>query len=154
MSKALRYTAVIFAVVVAAFAAAQLVQPDFNNPPVDRGRTLQAQLGASDPLVSIVGRACRDCHSNQTRWPSYTRVAPLSWLMSYGVKKGRDIVNFSDWGGYTVAQRQELMAVSCSAVSKRTMTGSIYIYLHPEAQLSQEDIATICNSARQASTQR
>ncbi len=43
-------------------------------------------------------RACYDCHSNETIWPWYSNVAPVSWLVQRDVEEGRDEVNFSEWG--------------------------------------------------------
>jgi hypothetical protein len=83
-----------------------------------------------------------------TVWPAYTRVAPLSWVIAYAVTKGRDAVNFSEWGAYTPEQQRSLMALSCQDASQGKMPG-IYARLQPETQLSAEDIDTICTAARQ-----
>lgn len=85
---------------VLAFAAAQLVRPNRTNPPTDASRTIRGEAGSG--LVSVLDRSCRDCHSNQTVWPSYTRVAPVSWLMAYAVSEGRKAVNES-WQGLVAA---------------------------------------------------
>jgi hypothetical protein len=45
----------------------------------------------------LAERACFDCHSNQTRWPWYSYVAPASWLVAYDVTEGREHLNFSEW---------------------------------------------------------
>src|SRR3954471_20544503 len=47
---------------------------------------------------SLAQRACFDCHSNETQWPLYTRVAPVSWLVTFDVLRGRRNLNFSAWG--------------------------------------------------------
>ena len=64
---------------------------DHANPPV----TKAAQL---DPgTKAIVTEACADCHSNLTRWPWYTNVAPASWFAQSDVDGGRETMNFSEW---------------------------------------------------------
>ena len=64
---------------------------DHTNPPV----TQAAQL---DPGTrAIVTEACADCHSNLTRWPWYTNVAPASWFAASDVDGGRKTLNFSEW---------------------------------------------------------
>jgi mono/diheme cytochrome c family protein len=45
----------------------------------------------------LAKRACFDCHSNETAWPWYSRVAPVSWLIQWDVNKGRKVLNFSEW---------------------------------------------------------
>jgi heme-binding protein len=144
MSRGLKRAAVAFVLV---FAAAQLVRPARANPPIDASRTLQAQVGTANELVAVLDRACRDCHSNGTVWPWYTQVAPLSWLMAYGVKTGRQAVNFSDWAAYPPQRQRELLAESCRDVSTGKMPGA-YTRLRPETRLSPQDVATIGAAAR------
>jgi hypothetical protein len=84
-------------VLVVVFVAAQFVQPDRSNPATDPGRTIQAHVGTSSGLAAVLDRACSDCHSNNTVWPWYTQIAPVSWLMARGVAEGRKAVNFSEW---------------------------------------------------------
>jgi len=131
------------------FAAAQLVRPGMTNPPIDANRTIQAQMGKASPVVAILDRSCRDCHSNATVWPWYTQVAPLSWLMAGGVAKGRKVVNFSEWGGYSPNLQRTLLFDSCDATSSGRMPGA-WTVLHREAHLSPKDVETICLAAREA----
>jgi heme-binding protein len=146
MSRRLTQAAFVF---VAAFAAAQLLRPERSNPTTDPSRTIQAQVGTASGLGVGLDRACRDCHSNGTVWPWYSRVAPVSWLMAYGVKKGRDAVNFSEWASYSPEQQRILLALSCQDASEGKMPGP-YTRLRPETRLSTQDVETICAAAREA----
>ena len=145
MSGRLKKAAVVFVVV---FAAAQLVRPDRANPPTDVSRTIQAHPGTGSGLVAVLDRACRDCHTNGTVWPSYTQVAPLSWLMAYAVRNGRQAVNFSEWAAYPPERQRTLLAESCQDVTAGKMPGA-YTLLHPETRLSAQDVETICAAAHQ-----
>ena len=131
------------------FAAAQLIRPDRHNPPTDPSRTIQAHPGTARELAAVLDRSCRDCHSNNTVWPRYTQVAPLSWLMARAVADGRKAVNFSEWAGYPPEVQRTLLAVSCQDVSSGKMPG-VYTLVRPETKLSPQDIDTICAGARQA----
>jgi Haem-binding domain len=146
MSRRLKHAAVVFVIV---FAAAQLVRPERANPATDVSRTIQAHVGTASGLVAVLDRACRDCHSNETVWPSYSQIAPVSWLMAYSVAKGRKAVNFSEWAAYPPEVQRTLLSASCQDVSDGKMPGP-YTLLHPETRLSAEDIETICAAARQA----
>jgi cytochrome c len=146
----IRRLAVVAAVLLIAFAAAQLIRPNLVNPPIAAGRTIQAQVGTANGLAAVLDRACGDCHSNATVWPSYARIAPLSWLMAYGVAQGRKAVNFSEWTAYSPERQRQLMAMACRDVSTGKMPGSLWTTLHPEARLSARDVETICAAARQA----
>ena len=75
-----RLTQVAVALVLL-FAAVQFIRPNRANPPIDPSRAIQARVPAE--LGAVLDRSCGDCHSYRTRWPSFTKVAPLSWLYSY-----------------------------------------------------------------------
>jgi hypothetical protein len=141
MSRRLKQTAVVF-------AAAQLVRPERANLATDASRTIQAHVGTTR-LVAVLDRACRDCHSNATVWPWYTQIAPASWLMAYGVTKGRKAVNFSEWATYPPEAQRTLLSASCQDVSDGKMPGP-YTLLRPETRLSAQDVETICASARRS----
>jgi len=134
--------------IVILFAAAQLIRPDRTNPPIDPARTIQAQAGITPQFATVLDRACNDCHSNATRWPWYTEVAPVSWIMAGGVKHGRKAVNFSEWSGYPAEQQKVLLNLSCQDAKQGRMPMSAYTALHPEAKLSAQDIETLCAVAR------
>lgn len=147
MSRRLKQVALVLVVL---FAAAQLVRPGRANPATDPTRTIQAQVGTASGLVAVLDRACAECHSNATVWPWYSQIAPLSWLLAYGVKEGRQAVNFSDWAAYPPERQRELLLESCRDVTAGKMPGSPWTLLHPDARLSAQDIATICAAAHQA----
>ena len=74
--------------------AFQFVPVERSNPPVETAT-------APPPSVEeVLRRACFDCHSHETRWPWYSRVAPASWLVARDVHEARQELNFSDWDGY------------------------------------------------------
>jgi hypothetical protein len=145
MSRRLRNVAVVFFL---ALLAAQFVRPDGASPATDASRSIHAQLGTAGGLVAVLDRACNDCHSNQTVWPWYAQIAPLSWLMEYGVTAGRKALNFSDWAAYSPERQRALLAASCSDVSSGKMPGAPYTLLRPEAKLSVQDIEAVCAAAR------
>jgi len=140
MRKHIRHVVVVF---VVAIAAAQLIRPDRVNPVTDFSRTIQAQVGGANTVATVLDRACRDCHSNQTEWRWYSKVAPTSWLMAYGVRAGREAVNFSEWAAYSPEAQRALLDASCQDVSAGKMPG-VYTMLRPETKLSAADIQTIC----------
>jgi hypothetical protein len=144
MARRLKQAVVVFVIVL---AAAQFIRPDRTKPATDVSRTIDAHMGTGSELVAVVDRACSDCHSNATVWPWYTEIAPLSWLMAYGVKVGRNAVNFSEWAAYSPEQQGKLLAESCQDVTAGKMPGP-YALLHPEMRLSPRDVETICAAAR------
>jgi mono/diheme cytochrome c family protein len=80
-------------------------------------------------------RACGDCHSNETQWPWYSNIAPVSWLIQRHVDEGREKLNVSQWrvGAYDEAGE------SAEKMREGSMPPSNYLPLHPEAMLSPAD---------------
>lgn len=76
-------------------------------------------------------RACYDCHSNQTEWPWYSWIAPVSWLVQYDVDEGRRKLNFSAWD-----QPQKDADEAADEVREGAMPLRPYVVLHPHARLS------------------
>ena len=76
-------------------------------------------------------RACGDCHSNETRWPWYSHVAPASWYLQYHVEHAREEFNVSRWG---IGENEGDEAAA--NVRKREMPLRSYLWGHPEARLS------------------
>jgi hypothetical protein len=80
----------------------------------------------------LAQRACFDCHSNETTWPWYSSVAPMSWLVQRDVDEGRQHLNFSDWGRVNSRRLRELNEV----ILEGSMPPLQYTILHPNASLS------------------
>jgi len=79
--------------------AIQLIRVDSTNPPID------SDIPTSTEVKSTLRRACYDCHSNETEWPWYSRIAPISWLLAWDVREGRAELNFSTWSQYSTQQQ-------------------------------------------------
>ena len=116
-----------------AFIAIQLVPVSRTNPPV------QGDFRGSTEVVSVLRRACYDCHSNETVWPWYSRVAPLSWVIAHDVNEGRAALNFSTWNQLSAEKQAEAMKESWEEVAEGKMPTWYYVALHPEARLSAND---------------
>ena len=128
--RVVKWAALAFCV---AFIAIQLVPVSRTNPPV------QGDFRGSTEVVSVLRRACYDCHSNETVWPWYSRVAPLSWVIAHDVNEGRAALNFSTWNQLSAEKQAEAMKESWEEVAEGKMPTWYYVALHPEARLSAND---------------
>lgn len=120
------------------------------NPPVRPEQSLEASLRVPFPVKQMLDRACRDCHSNQTRWPWYSRVPPASWIMSSDVRRARQAMNFSEWSAVSQgnpARAAGMLLAACAGVRSGRMPLSGYRLLHPESRLSTPEIDTFCDWA-------
>lgn len=86
---------------------------------------------------------CYDCHSNETVWPWYSGIAPVSWLVARDVRKGREELNFSTWDRYTTKQQVEKLKESWEEVEEGEMPLWFYLPVHRDAVLSAEDRAVL-----------
>ncbi|NMB56164.1 MAG: heme-binding domain-containing protein [Leptolinea sp.] len=122
----------LFSLAVVVFLLIQLVPygKDHTNPPVTGEPAWD-----SPETRALAKRACFDCHSNETVYPWYSNVAPVSWLVMHDIEEGRGNLNFSEWEtGSKWAQH------AADEAGKAIQTGKmplpIYVIQHPEARLT------------------
>jgi hypothetical protein len=119
------------------FGAAQFV-------PIGRSSlavtTVKGDLNAPPRIKRSLRRACYDCHSNETRWPWYSRIAPASWLIGRHVELARQRLNFSEWNEYASDPGTEIRKLDeiADAMSRGDMAPWYYRVLHPEARLNRK----------------
>ena len=82
-------------------------------------------------------RACFDCHSNETVWPWYSNIAPISWSLQNHVEEGREKLNFSEWDGSQEGDE------AAETVRDRSMPPTQYLLAHPSARLSDAELAAV-----------
>jgi hypothetical protein len=128
--------------------AIQFVRPARTNPIVDPVRGLSALHPVPAHTAGVLERACRDCHSNETRWPWYSHVAPVSWFVIDHVNHGRSHFNYSDWAQYSLEDRARLLKNSCDLARERDMPLGSYLWMHRTARLSPADIDAVCALVR------
>lgn len=136
MKKKLRWIGITVAIL---FILVQFAQPNKSNPPIDQAMTIAAQAEFTPPVSRLIKASCFDCHSNETHWPWYSYVAPVSWLVADDVATGRNHLNFSEWGKYTKSKRVVKLGQIYEEVSKGSMPIPKYLYMHGNARLSAAD---------------
>lgn len=129
----MRTIKVIFVLFILVVIGIQFIPVELTNPPVT------GEINAPANIQNILNRSCYDCHSNQTKYPWYSRVAPISWLIDSDVTNGRKHLNFSEWEQYDVRKKRNKLEEIKDEVRGGEMPLDIYIYLHPNAQLSVDD---------------
>lgn len=127
------------------FVVSQFFGPAKTNPTSNPSQSVESRLQVTPPVAAILERSCNDCHSNKTRWPWYSNVAPVSWLVIGDVNEGRQNMNLSEWGRYTQRDVDGLLKQICREVKSGGMPLPIYKPLHPGAKLSPEDVKTLCD---------
>lgn len=115
--------------------------PAKTNPPADPARSFDTVMKPPPEVRDILRRACYDCHSNETKWPWYADIAPVSWPVRKHVVDGRRHLNFSQWlkageTKYTAWSDFEEIGIS---VLDKSMPIPGYDLMHPEAKLTQAE---------------
>lgn len=132
---------------VALFVILQFYRPAKTNPTSDPSQAVEAHTQFDPKLAAVLERSCIDCHSNKTRWPWYSNVAPVSWFVIDHVDHGRSHLNFSEWGTYDQQRQSQLLNQSCAEVKGGAMPLSSYTPLHPGSKLTMADVSVICEWA-------
>jgi len=107
-------------------------------------------LSANIPpsVVDVFAQACVNCHSEKTRWPWYSHVAPVSWLVESDVKRAREHLNLSRWDSLDAAEQRSLLTAIATVVENREMPLHKYILFHPGVKLSVDDSVQVIEWTR------
>lgn len=140
-----KFLKVIVVILFVGFVAIQFYRPNQTNPPVVEAETLQATTQLPENVGKILERSCNDCHSNQTVYPWYSRVAPFSWLLSEHIEDGRRHLNYSVWATYDNKRKRKKLDETCEQVETGEMPHDQYLWLHGDAKLSEEDKRILCD---------
>jgi len=91
-----------------------------------------------DSITTLLKAACYDCHSNETSYPWYAYVAPVSWLVARDINVGRSNMNLSDWQSKSKIDKVKILGDIQDEIEEGSMPMPIYILMHPEAKLTPE----------------
>ena len=129
------------------FIIIQFIQPARNKSdqvlPTDLAKTFQVPEKVHGILIS----ACYDCHSNNTKYPWYSRIQPFGWMLANHIGKGKAELNFSDFGSYSKRRQISKMNGIANSVKEGAMPLSSYRVMHKEARLSKEEKALLIDWA-------
>lgn len=149
MRRFFKWSALVLAGIL---AAAQFIRPAKTNPPVETRLTLKANSQISPAVATVLERSCGDCHSHNTRWPWYSNVAPVSWLVIDHVNHGRKHLNLSTWSNPSPHRlsksSDERLERICKMAAGGEMPFASYTLMHRDAKLSPQDVKAICEWTR------
>ena len=130
---------IIVVVLLVAFVGIQFIPTNRNHseevPPSD----FMLVKNVPTEVKSILMISCYDCHSNNTHYPWYQKVQPVSWYLEGHIEDGKEELNFSDFGSYSDRMQKAKMRSIISQVEDGKMPLPSYTLLHPEAKLTAEE---------------
>jgi hypothetical protein len=115
----------------------QFIPVNLTNPP------LESDIPALPEVKAILKVSCYDCHSNETIWPWYSRVAPISWLLANDAKEGREKINFSTWNSYTPEKQSRHISEAMHEIREGGMPPWFYTIKHPDAKITPDKLKTL-----------
>lgn len=133
----MKYLKIIVGVLLFLFLAIQVVQPDRTNPPEI------ADSSIPDEVKVILKAKCYDCHSNESEWPWYSYIAPVSWWVADHVHEGRREVNYSRWDTYDEDRKEDKIEETFDEMLDGLMPLESYLITHPDAKVTEEDVDVI-----------
>ncbi|SMO64945.1 Haem-binding domain-containing protein [Chryseobacterium rhizoplanae] len=126
------------------FLLIQIIQPARN---IDYGQVPSTDISKVYKLPanvqSVLRNSCYDCHSNSTHYPFYSYIQPLSYYLEKHIKKGKEELNFNEWGSYSRRKQANKLESIVNQIQQKKMPLTSYTYLHPEAKLSEKQIEEI-----------
>ena len=146
-----KFVKVFVIVIIIVFIGIQFIRPNRTNPVSDKSRDVSYYLNIPGNVKQILERSCYDCHSNLTRWPWYTNIAPASWLVASDVENARSQMNFSEWGTYNITDQIDYLNQINKQVKKGNMPLGKYLLIHSDAKLTDADRDLVCKWASSAS---
>lgn len=128
-----------------AFAIIQFIPIDRVNKPVDHAVNFVEIKNTPEKIQGLIKGACYDCHSNETVYPKYAFIAPISWSVKSHINEGRERLNFSVWGTYNKELKENMLSRAAETVQNKMMPFPGYIVYHKEANLSDAERKLLSN---------
>lgn len=140
----------ILLIVLAGFIGIQFIQPARNT----NGQVLPADISkvvsVPETVESLLQEACYDCHSNHTRYPWYSYVQPVGWILDRHISNGKAELNFSDFGSYSKRRQQSKLRAIADQVRDDEMPLVSYRFMHSKARFSKREKSIIIDWAEEA----
>ena len=120
------------------FVLIQFVRIDKTNPKIVTEKDFITVENPPKEVADIIKTSCYDCHSNETIYPWYSNVAPVSWFLKHHINDAREYFNFSEWKDISTKEKKHLFEEASEEVEKGDMPMFSYLLMHSEAKLSKE----------------
>lgn len=137
------------------FLLIQIIQPARN---IDYGQVPSTDISKvyklPENVQSVLRNSCYDCHSNSTHYPFYSYIQPLSYYLEKHIKKGKEELNFNEWGSYSRRKQTNKLESIVNQIQQKKMPLTSYTYLHPEAKLSEKQLEEIVHWIRLAQAEK
>ena len=125
---------------IAAFIISQFYRPKENRSSETPASDFLEVTNANSDISAMIKNSCYDCHSNNTNYPWYSKVAPVSWMMAHHVDEGKEELDFSKWSTFSAKRKKKKIKEMIDELKEREMPLKMYLPMHSEAKLSDAQI--------------
>jgi hypothetical protein len=126
------------------FIVLQFFQPELNRSGFGDNNILVKEK-LPENIGNMLKHSCFDCHSNQTNYPWYDRIAPASWMVAHHIREGKKQLNLSDWGSKDVIDKITFLGKIGDEVKSGSMPIPSYVMIHRDAKLSKQQTEELVN---------
>ena len=122
----------------------QFIRPEKNNSK-NVINDISTVMEVPEEVQKIIKTSCADCHSNYTKYPWYSEIAPVSWYLAQHVNEGKEHLNFSEWAAYNKNQKSHILKDLEEELDEHKMPLKSYLILHKEAEVTKEQYTILLN---------
>src|SRR5438552_6922106 len=135
----------ILLILIIILVAIQFIKPQKNIHPEAQTEDISTLYSVPADVDTILARACNDCHSNNTRYPWYNNVQPLTWFLNNHVNDGKEELNFNEFATYRLSKQYHKLEEVKEQIDKDEMPLSSYTLIHTDAKLTAADKDILIN---------
>lgn len=125
----------------------QFVRPEKNTSGTVGANDIRVSNPVSANVLSVLKRACFDCHSNNTNYPWYANIQPLGWWLQNHINEGKEELNFSEFGTYSAKKAAHKLEETAEMVEEKEMPLESYTWIHKNAKLTPDEIKLVADWA-------
>ena len=115
----------------------QFISPEKNDSG-NRNNDYTTVMQVPNEVKEIIKTSCADCHSNKTKYPWYSNIAPVSWFIAHHINEGKEHLNFSEWTAYNNDQKDHIIKDLEEELEEQKMPLKSYLLIHKDAILTQD----------------
>lgn len=135
----------ILLAILVVFVGIQFIQPAHNKSAMLLATDITKTFNVPGNVQTIFKNACYDCHSNNTHYPWYFNIQPMGWFLANHIRKGRQDLNFSEFGSYSLRKQANKLRAIETSIKEGSMPLSQYTFIHKTARLTSTDTSIINN---------
>ena len=142
MKKFLTFKKILLAILIF-IGVSQFIKIDKENETVNSSLDFLSIESPTKGISKMIKNQCYDCHSDETKYPWYADIAPVSWWLKSNINGARDFMNFSTWGLLTPKQKIAKMQECFEALQEEEMPVALYILMHDQSQFSEKETESL-----------